>query len=102
MAGGACDCARVATQHPVLRSKFFIGQPEMIINYFRFVAQECRELMASIGVRRMADLIGHTEYLEILPGETSKQRKLDLRPLLADLALVSDRPQFCVDPSNAP
>ena len=97
------NCATgVATQHPVLRSKFFIGQPEMIINYFRFVAQECRELMASIGVRRMADLIGHTEYLEILPGETSKQRKLDLKPLLADLALVSDRPQFCVDPSNAP
>jgi glutamate synthase (NADPH/NADH) large chain len=97
------NCATgVATQHAVLRSKFFIGQPEMIINYFRFVAQECRELMASIGVRRMADLIGHTEYLEILPGETSKQRKLDLKPLLADMGLVSDRPQFCVDPSNAP
>jgi glutamate synthase (NADPH/NADH) large chain len=97
------NCATgVATQHPVLRSKFFIGQPEMIINYFRFVAQECRELMASIGVRSIAELIGHTEYLEILPGETAKQRKLDLAPLLADLALVSDRPQFCVDPSNAP
>jgi glutamate synthase (NADPH/NADH) large chain len=97
------NCATgVATQHAVLRSKFFVGQPEMIINYFRFVAQECRELMASIGVRRIADLIGRTEYLEILPGETSKQRKLDLKPLLADLALLSDRPQFCVDPSNAP
>jgi len=97
------NCATgVATQHPVLRAKFYIGQPEMIINYFRFVAQECRELMASIGVRRIADLIGHTEYLEILPGETSKQRKLNLQPLLADLGLVSDRPQFCVDPSNAP
>jgi glutamate synthase (NADPH/NADH) large chain len=97
------NCATgVATQHPVLRSKFFIGQPEMIINYFRFVAQECRELMASIGVRSIAELIGHTEYLEILPGETAKQRKLDLAPLLADLALVSDRPQFCVNPSNAP
>jgi glutamate synthase (NADPH) large chain len=97
------NCATgVATQHQVLRSKFFIGQPEMIINYFRFVAQECRELMASIGVRWMADLIGHTQYLEILPGETTKQRKLDLKPLLADMGLVSDRPQFCVDPSNAP
>ncbi|MFI4867995.1 MAG: glutamate synthase large subunit [Steroidobacterales bacterium] len=97
------NCATgVATQHPVLRSKFFIGQPEMVMNYFRFVAQECRELMASIGVRRIEDLIGHTEYLTILPGESPKQRKLDLKPLLADLALVSDRPQFCVDPSNAP
>jgi glutamate synthase (NADPH/NADH) large chain len=97
------NCATgVATQHAVLRSKYFIGQPEMIINYFRFVAQECRELMASIGVRSMAELIGHTEFLEVLQGETAKQRKLDLSPLLADLALVSDRPQFCVDPSNAP
>jgi glutamate synthase (NADPH/NADH) large chain len=97
------NCATgVATQHAVLRSKYFIGQPEMIMNYFRFVAQECRELMASIGVRSMAELIGHTEFLEILPGETPKQRKLDLRPLLLDTGLVSDRPQFCVDPSNAP
>jgi glutamate synthase (NADPH/NADH) large chain len=97
------NCATgVATQHGVLRSKYFIGQPEMIINYFRFVARECRELMAAIGVRSMAELIGHTEYLNILPGQTPKQRKLNLAPLLADLALVSDRPQFCVDPSNAP
>ncbi len=36
------NCATgVATQHPVLRSKYFIGLPEMVINYFRFVAQEC-------------------------------------------------------------
>jgi glutamate synthase (NADPH/NADH) large chain len=97
------NCATgVATQHNVLRSKYFIGQPEMIINYFRFVAQECRELMAAVGVRSMADLIGQTKYLEILPGETPKQRKLDLKPLLADDGLVDDRPQFCVSPSNAP
>jgi glutamate synthase (NADPH/NADH) large chain len=97
------NCATgVATQHGVLRSKYFLGQPEMIIHYFRFVAQECRELMAALGVRTMAELIGRTEHLEILPGETPRQRKLDLRPLLADEGLVDDRPQFCVSPSNAP
>jgi glutamate synthase (NADPH) large chain len=53
-------------------------------------------------VRSIAELIGHTEYLDILPGETPKQRKLDLRPLLADAGLVDDRPQFCVSPSNEP
>jgi glutamate synthase (NADPH) large chain len=58
--------------------------------------------MASLGVRRMEDLIGRTEYLEILPGETSKQRKLDLRPLLSDAGLVSDRSHICTQPSNAP
>jgi len=97
------NCATgVATQHNVLRSKYFIGLPEMVVNYFRFVARECREIMASMGVRTLAELIGHTEWLEILPGETSKQRKLDLRPVLANAALVSDKPQYCVDPHNQP
>ena len=97
------NCATgVATQHNVLRSKYFIGLPEMVVNYFRFVARECREIMASMGVRTLAELIGHTEWLEILPGETSKQRKLDLRPVLANAALVSDKPQYCIDPHNQP
>jgi len=97
------NCATgVATQHNVLRSKYFIGLPEMVVNYFRFVAQECREIMASMGVRTLAELIGHTEWLEILPGETSRQRKLDLRPVLANAALVSDKPQYCIDPHNQP
>ena len=97
------NCATgVATQHNVLRSKYFIGLPEMVVNYFKFVAQECREIMASLGVRSMAELIGHTQLLDILPGETSKQRKLDLSPLLANAALQSDKPQYCLDPHNAP
>jgi glutamate synthase (NADPH/NADH) large chain len=97
------NCATgVATQHNVLRSKYFIGLPEMVINYFQFVAQECREIMASLGARTLAELIGHTELFEILPGETSKQRKLDLSPLLANAALKSDKPQYCLDPHNEP
>jgi len=97
------NCATgVATQHNVLRSKYFIGLPDMVINYFKFVAQECREIMASMGVRTLAELIGHTELLKILPGETSKQRKLDLTPVLANSALVSNKPQYCIDPHNEP
>jgi glutamate synthase (NADPH) large chain len=97
------NCATgVATQHNVLRTRFFIGLPEMVINYFKFVAQECREIMAALGVRTLAELIGHTELLDVLPGETAKQRKLDLQPLLANSSLVSDKPQYCVDPRNEP
>ncbi len=97
------NCATgVATQHNVLRTKYFIGLPDMVMNYFKFVAEECREIMAGIGVRTLAELIGHTELLEILPGETPKQRKLDLRPVLANSALVSDKPQYCIDPRNEP
>jgi glutamate synthase (NADPH) large chain len=97
------NCATgVATQHNVLRSRYFIGLPEMVINYFRFVAREVRELLAALGVRRLEDLIGRTEYLETLPGETARQRKLDLTPLLSRDGLAADSPQFCVAPSNAP
>jgi len=97
------NCATgVATQHNILRAKYFIGLPEMVMNYFRFVARECREILASLGVRSIAELIGSTAFLEILPGETSKQRKLDLKPLLANSALVSDEPQYCTDGRNAP
>ncbi|HZF24817.1 MAG TPA: glutamate synthase large subunit, partial [Steroidobacteraceae bacterium] len=92
----------VATQHNVLRTKYFTGLPEMVINYFRFVAEECREIMAQLGVRRIADLIGRTEYLEIIQGTTAKQRKLDLSPILSTAGLADDRPQYCTDPRNAP
>jgi len=97
------NCATgVATQHNVLRTKYFVGLPEMVMNYFRFVAEECREIMAASGVRTIAELIGHTELLEALPGATPKQRKLDLSPLLANKGLVSDSPQYCIDPHNVP
>src|SRR6516162_7390476 len=97
------NCATgVATQHNVLRSKYFVGLPEMVVNYFRFVAEEVREILASLGVRRLEDLIGRTEYLETVPGETPKQRKLDLAPILSTAGLAADAPQFCVAPSNAP
>src|SRR5712672_384208 len=97
------NCATgVATQHNVLRSKFFIGLPEMVINYFQFVAREVREILAALGVRSVQDLIGQTDLMKILPGETSKQRKLDLTPVLANSALVSNKPQYCVDPHNEP
>jgi len=97
------NCATgVATQHNVLRAKFFIGLPEMVMNYFKFVARECREIMAAMGVRTIEELIGHAELLEILPGETAKQRKLDLRPLLANAAWVSTQPQHCIVPRNEP
>ncbi len=52
----------VATQDPDLRKRFK-GKPEYIINYFRFMAQEIREIMASVGISRFDDLIGRTDLL---------------------------------------
>jgi glutamate synthase (NADPH) large chain len=97
------NCATgVATQHNVLRAKYFIGIPDMVVNYFRFVAQEVREILAALGVRRLQDIIGRTEHLEVLEGRTAKQRKLDLTPILSDGGLAAEVPQFCISPSNAP
>src|SRR5712672_35366 len=97
------NCATgVATQHNLLRSKFFIGLPEMVINYFQFVARETREIMASLGVRTIQELIGQTQYLEILEGQTARQRKLDLKPILSTAGMADDAPQYCSTPSNAP
>ncbi len=53
----------VATQDPELRKKF-TGQPEHIVNYFFFVAEEVREYMAQIGIRKFDDLIGRSELLD--------------------------------------
>ncbi len=53
----------VATQDPELRKRF-TGQPEHVINFFFFVAEEVREIMASLGVRKLSDLIGRSDLLD--------------------------------------
>ncbi|HYP79845.1 MAG TPA: glutamate synthase large subunit, partial [Steroidobacteraceae bacterium] len=96
------NCATgVATQHDVLREKYFLGKPEMVINYFRFVAREVREILASLGVRSIGELIGQTQYLTPAPGQTERQRRLDLTPLLSTDGLVAPA-QFCTEPKNPP
>jgi glutamate synthase (NADPH/NADH) large chain len=57
----------VATQDPELRKKF-TGQPEHVVNYFFFVAEEVRELMAQMGVRKFDDLIGRSDLLDVKNG----------------------------------
>ncbi len=72
----------VATQDPVLRKKFR-GQPEHVINFFFFVAEEVRELMAQLGVRKFNDLIGRADLLDMKKGiEHWKARGLDFSPHL--------------------
>jgi glutamate synthase domain-containing protein 2/glutamate synthase domain-containing protein 3 len=67
----------VATQDPVLRRKF-AGKPEHLINYFFFVAEEIRELMAKLGIRQFNDLIGRVDLLDTRKSiEHWKARGLD-------------------------
>ncbi|MFN6961397.1 MAG: glutamate synthase large subunit, partial [Rhodocyclaceae bacterium] len=67
----------VATQDPVLRKRF-TGQPEHVVNYFFFVAEEVRQLMAEMGVRKFDDLIGRADLLDMKKGISHwKARGLD-------------------------
>ena len=97
------NCATgVATQDKVLRLNHFVGKVEMVMNYFRLMAEETRHWMASLGVRKLTDLIGRTDLLEVATGATDRQRRLDFAPLLSNAGVSADKPQFCVEPHNAP
>ena len=68
---------RVATQDPVLRRKFE-GQPEHVVNYFFFVAEELRRIMAQLGFRKLEDMIGRSDLLDMRRGlEHWKAKGLD-------------------------
>ncbi|MBW2683474.1 MAG: glutamate synthase large subunit, partial [Deltaproteobacteria bacterium] len=77
------NCATgIATQDETLRKKYFSGVPDMVMNYFSFMVQETRMLMAELGVQQLTDLIGRTDLLVEMDGISSKQKKLDLAPIL--------------------
>ncbi|WP_051719048.1 glutamate synthase large subunit [Hymenobacter sp. IS2118] len=72
----------VATQDPDLR-KLFTGQPEHIVNLFRFLAEELREIMAELGFRTIREMVGRVEFLKVKEGLTHwKARHLDLSGIL--------------------
>jgi len=71
----------VATQDPELRAKF-VGKPEDVVNYFMFVAQEAREIMAELGFKTFDELIGRTEMLDTNDAIRHwKSQGLDLSPM---------------------
>ena len=86
----------IATQDPVLRKKF-IGQPEHVVNYLFMVAEEAREIMAELGFRNIAELIGRTDVLETRAAVNHwKADGLDLTPILTPaLKTHEDADVFC-------
>jgi len=80
----------VATQDPELRRKFS-GQPEHVVNYFFFVAEELRELMAQLGIRHFVDLIGRSDLLEMKHGIAHwKSQGLDFSKVFHQPRVASD------------
>ena len=87
----------VATQDPVLRKKF-AGKPEHVVNFFFFVAEEARQIMAQLGIRRFDDLIGRSDLLDTKKGIAHwKAKGLDFSRVFHQPAVAADVPRYHVE-----
>ncbi|MDQ0826266.1 glutamate synthase (NADPH/NADH) large chain [Arthrobacter sp. B2I5] len=82
----------VATQNPELRARFS-GKPEFVVNFFEFLAEEVREILAELGFRSLEEAIGHAEVLDTREAINHwKADGLDLDPILHGLEFDDDAP----------
>ena len=87
----------VATQDPLLRKKF-AGKPEHVVNYFFFVAEEARQIMAQLGVRKFDDLIGRADLLDTKKGIAHwKAKGLDFSRVFHQPEVPANVPRFHVE-----
>src|SRR5437762_1837507 len=90
----------VATQDPRLRKKFG-GEPQHVVNFMRFIAQEVRELMAQLGYRTVEEMVGHSERLEMKQAvEHYKAKGLDLAPILYQPKVSPNVGRYCTMPQD--
>ena len=86
----------VATQDPVLRKKF-TGKPEHVVNFFFFIAEEARQLMAQLGIRKFDDLIGRSDLLDTKKAISHwKAKGLDFTKVFFQPAVPADVPRLHV------
>jgi glutamate synthase (NADPH) large chain len=90
----------VATQDPLLRQKF-AGKPEHVVNYFFFIAEEARQIMAQLGIRKFDDLIGRADLLDTQKGISHwKAQGLDFSRLLAVPNVAASVAKFHIENQN--
>ena len=83
----------IATQNPELRKRF-IGKPEYIENYMRYIAQELREIMAKLGIRTVSEMVGRSDLLKVREKRvTHRAAMVDLSRILNNPWLNSDKPR---------
>ena len=75
-----CPCG-VATQNPELRKRF-CGKPEYVMNFMNYIAEELREIMASLGVRTVEELVGRTDLIKV------REKTVTKRAAMADLSQI--------------
>src|SRR6202008_156094 len=92
----------IATQDPELRKRFQ-GQPEHVVNFFFYVAEEAREIMRRLGIRRYEDLVGRVDLLAADDAiEHWKGRGVDLTHVLASPPVAEDAPRRRLRPQDSP
>ncbi len=97
------NCATgVATQNEKLREEHFIGNVEMLTNFFTFVAKEVREWLEKLGVASLQELIGRTDLLVVIDGDSDKHANLDLSAILGNDLVDPQAPVYCEVDSNDP
>ncbi|MEO1090005.1 MAG: glutamate synthase large subunit [Pseudomonadota bacterium] len=89
----------VCTQRHDLRDKF-TGTPEKVVNLFTFVAEEVREILASLGLRSLRDAVGRTDLLKQVSRGSADLDDLDLNPILAQVD--SHNPRYCTVETRNP
>ncbi|RKI42260.1 glutamate synthase large subunit [bacterium D16-51] len=88
----------VATQNPELRKRFK-GKPEYVENFMKFIAQELREYMAKLGIRKVDDLIGRTDLIKIKEDGNHLAGKVDLSAVI-DSSFAGERKENRFNPKN--
>jgi glutamate synthase (NADPH/NADH) large chain len=86
----------VATQDPVLRKKF-AGKPEHVVNYFFFVAEEARQIMAQLGIRSFDELIGRADLLDTARASRTGRPGLDFSRVFHLPEVPADVPRRHID-----
>jgi glutamate synthase (ferredoxin) len=90
----------IATQNPALRGRF-AGDPQHVVNFMYFVAQELREIMASLGFRTVSEMIGRSDMLETDTAvDFWKAKGLDLSPILYMPEIPEGEPRHCTISQN--
>ncbi len=92
--------AGIATQNKTLRKRY-LGKADYLVNYFKFLAEEVREYMAEIGVRKFNELVGRSDWLSVNSEiEHPKAKKLDLSSLINYPEASNFNPLFNVEEQN--
>ncbi|NEZ55544.1 glutamate synthase large subunit [Adonisia turfae] len=92
--------AGIATQDPRLR-KSFVGDPDHVVNFMQFIAQDVREIMAELGVRTFDELVGHTDWLAVQAAVNHwKAKGVDLSKILEQPQVDDSVGRYCQIPQD--